>query len=602
MEHIAKIAQHPGAGFGCECEFFVMKSFISVITALLGNRSSRSNLKTLLRLLSILFALVTIYSVVFHLLMEREGQHFSWITGLYWTLTVMTTLGFGDITFHGDAGRLFSILVLGTGVMFLLVILPFTFIEFFYTPWMKAQASARTPRELPEDTRNHVIFTSHDPVTVALIPMLNKYGHPHVVLCPTIAEALELYEKGVSCAVGDLDDPDTYRRLRLPQAAMLVATRSDVINTNITFTARELAEDVPIIATASSDSARDMLELAGATLVLRLEQMMGHALARRVIGKDCAAHVIGETSGLQIAEANAADTELEGVTLANSQIRHRTGVSVIGVWDHGHLRTVEPETVITRQSVLVLAGTAEQIATYNATFGRSHAGKSHVVIVGGGRVGRITSRTLMESGLSTTIIEKVAERVADHPEAIIGDATRIEILKAARAREADTIIITPHDDDVNISLTIFFNRLRANLQIIVRCSLERNVQTLHRAGADLVLSSASMGANMIFNRIRKSDNLLLAEGVCVFPSPVPDKMANRRLADCAVRKETGCTIIAVDHDGVRTVNPEPDLVLPAGGTLLLTGTLEAEEKFLKNFKPDLAPDALRRSWRQKNKA
>jgi Trk K+ transport system NAD-binding subunit len=304
---------------------------------------------------------------------------------------------------------------------------------------------------------------------------------------------------------------------------------------------------------------------------------------------------------LQIAEANAARTELEGVTLANSQIRSRTGVSVIGVWDHGHLGTVEPETVITRQSVLVLAGTAEQIAVYNSTFGRSQPGKSHVIIVGGGRVGRITSRTLMESGLSTTIIEKVAGRVVDHPEALIGDATRIEILKAARAREADTIIITPHDDDVNISLTIFFNRLRANLQIIARCTLERNVRTLHRAGADLVLSSASMGANMIFNRIRGSDNLLLAEGVCVFPSPVPDKMANRRLADCAVRKETGCTIIAVDHDGVRTINPEPDMVLPAGGTLLLTGTLEAEEKFLKNFKPDLASDALRRRWRQKDK-
>lgn len=271
------------------------------------------------------------------------------------------------------------------------------------------------------------------------------------------------------------------------------------------------------------------------------------------------------------------------------------------MWDHGHLGTVEPETVITRQSVLVLAGTAEQIAVYNSTFGRSQPGKSHVIIVGGGRVGRITSRTLMESGLSTTIIEKVAGRVVDHPEALIGDATRIEILKAARAREADTIIITPHDDDVNISLTIFFNRLRANLQIIARCTLERNVRTLHRAGADLVLSSASMGANMIFNRIRGSDNLLLAEGVCVFPSPVPDKMANRRLADCAVRKETGCTIIAVDHDGVRTINPEPDMVLPAGGTLLLTGTLEAEEKFLKNFKPDLASDALRRRWRQKDK-
>ncbi len=563
-----------------------MKSLIAVVYAFLGNRSSRSNLKTLLRLLAVLFALIIVYSVLFHFLMAREGQEYSWLTGLYWTLTVMSTLGFGDITFQGDLGRMFSILVLVTGVMFLLVILPFTFIEFFYAPWMHAQAEARTPRQLPEKTKNHVIFTCHDPITSALIPLLEKYGHPFVVLSQNNAEALELYEQGIPVAGGALDDPETYRKMRLANAAMLVATRSDVINTNITFTAREMAENVLIVASASTDSARDVLELAGATLVLRLEQTMGMALARRVIGRDCAAHIIGETNGLQIAEANAAETELEGLTLAQSGIRHRTGVSVIGVWDHGHLKSVEANTLIKRQTVLVLAGTKEQMSAYNATFKRKVCEQSHVVIIGGGRVGRITSHSLREAGLSTTIIEKIPERVVNHPEAIIGDATKIEILKLARAREADSIIITTHDDDVNISLTIFFRRLRENLQIITRCTLDRNVQTLHRAGADLVLSSASMGANTIFNMIRHSDNLLLAEGVFVFPAPVPDKMKGRKLADCAVRSETGCTIIAVEQDGVRNVNPHPDLILPESGNLLLIGTLDAEEKFLKEFLTD----------------
>ncbi|RYD32489.1 MAG: two pore domain potassium channel family protein, partial [Verrucomicrobiaceae bacterium] len=168
-----------------------MKSLVAVIAAFMGNRSSRSNFKTLLRLISLLLFLVVLYSVIFHLLMEREGQHFSWITGVYWTLTVMTTLGFGDITFHGDVGRFFSIVVLMTGVMFLLVILPFTFIEFFYAPWMKAQASARTPRQLPPETRDHVIFTDHDPISRALIPMLEKYGHSYVVLSQNMVEGLE---------------------------------------------------------------------------------------------------------------------------------------------------------------------------------------------------------------------------------------------------------------------------------------------------------------------------------------------------------------------------------------------------------------------------
>jgi hypothetical protein len=64
--------------------------------------------------------------------MESEGKEYSWITGFYWTLTVMTTLGFGDITFTTDLGKIFSIVVLLSGVIFLLVLLPFTFIQFFF--------------------------------------------------------------------------------------------------------------------------------------------------------------------------------------------------------------------------------------------------------------------------------------------------------------------------------------------------------------------------------------------------------------------------------------------------------------------------------------
>lgn len=571
-----------------------MKSLAAVIAAFLGNRSSKSNFKTLLRLLLVLISMVTVYSVVFHGLMEREGQQHSWITGLYWTLTVMTTLGFGDITFHSDAGRLFSIVVMVTGVMFLLVILPFTFIQFFYEPWMRAQAAARTPKELPPETKDHVLFTCHDPITAALIPMLEKYGHSYAVLTPHVSEAMEYYEQGIKTAVGELDDPETYTRVRLPRAAVLVATRSDVLNTNITFTAREVCENTPIVASATTDASRDMLELAGATVVVRIEQVMAQALARRVIGNDAAAHLIGNAGGLMIAEASVAGTRLVGVTIAASGIRHETGLNVIGVWDHGKLKSVGPETVIEKHTVLVLAGTEDQITSYNSVYRRECRDRSKILIIGGGRVGRITSRLLVEAGLSATIIEKLPERVKDFPNAVIGDATNIETLRAAHAREAGTVIVTTHDDDLNISLTILFRRLRQSLQIISRCTLERNVRTLHRAGADLVLSSATMGANTIFNLVRKDDNLLLAEGVLVFPSPVPPLLAGRRLADCKIRTETGCTVIAVETDGHRDVNPAPDVVLPEGGNLLLIGTLEAEEKFLREYKPDFSPRRKRR--------
>lgn len=569
-----------------------MKGLISVIASIMGDRASRSNLRALLNLLLVLVGLITVFSVVFHVLMVMEGQKHSWITGFYWTCTVMTTLGFGDITFAGDAGRLFSVVVLVTGVIFLLVLLPFTFIEFFYSPWIRAQAMAKAPRELPAGTRNHVLLTCYDAVASSLIPVLEKYGHSYMVLCPTVAEALQLDERGIRAGVGELDDPETYRKMRIEQAAMLVTTRGDMVNASVTFTARELAPSLPIVASAQTHASRDVLELAGATHVLQLEEIMGNTLARRVSIRDSDAHIIGNLDGLLIAEASAAGTSLVGESLASSKIRARTGISVIGTWNRGALQPAEAQQPITDQTLFFVAGTQGQLDDFNATFTSETAEKPRVLIIGGGKVGRATYRALRELDIcATTIIEKSAERVQSIPEAVIGDATEMEVLKRAGARSATTLIITTHDDDTNVALTIFFRRLRSNWQILTRSTLDRNVSTLLRAGADLVLSYASMGANTILNVLRGSDYLLLAEGVNVFPVSIPAAMAGRKLCDLDLRSLTGCTVIAVEERERRVVNPPADYQLPDSGRMFLIGTIAAEDQFLRTFTPKAARDA-----------
>ncbi|MBN1446414.1 MAG: two pore domain potassium channel family protein [Bacteroidetes bacterium] len=119
-----------------------MKFLPSQLAFFLQSRTTRRNIRALSRFLLTLVALVVSYSVLFHYLMEAEGRSHSWITGFYWTLTVMSTLGFGDITFHSDVGRLFSMFVLLSGIILLLILLPFTFIQFFYAPWLEARSRA----------------------------------------------------------------------------------------------------------------------------------------------------------------------------------------------------------------------------------------------------------------------------------------------------------------------------------------------------------------------------------------------------------------------------------------------------------------------------
>jgi hypothetical protein len=83
----------------------------------MGQGAHRPRARAFAKYVVMLVSVVLLYGWLFHIIMAREGQEHSWFTGVYWALTVMSTLGFGDITFTSDLGRAFSSFVLVTGTL-----------------------------------------------------------------------------------------------------------------------------------------------------------------------------------------------------------------------------------------------------------------------------------------------------------------------------------------------------------------------------------------------------------------------------------------------------------------------------------------------------
>jgi len=556
-----------------------MKLILSEITHLITKKQER-NIWILMKFFIALMAMVTVYSILFHFLMIFENREFSWVTGFYWTLTVMSTLGFGDITFATDLGKVFSIIVLISGIVFLLTMLPFTFIQFFYLPWLEAQARARAPRELPEGTKGHVILTSYDPVTINLAEKFHQYHHEYVIVVEDVQQALELQDLDFRVAVGELDDPQTYRRLKAEDAALVVANINDMMNTNIAFTIREISPKVPIVSSADLDDSVDILELAGSTYVFQFTKMLGQSLARRVLGTTTRANVIGKIESLLIAEAPAMRTPLVGKTLLQSQLRNTIGINVVGVWDRGQFNIPTPQTLINSTTVLLLAGSSDQFNEYDEKFGRDKKYQDPVLILGGGRVGRAAGDALMERNTEYRIIEKKQKLIEDE-RYIYGSAADINTLMQAGIKKAPSIIITTHDDPTNIYLTIYCRRLCPDVQIISRANLERNISKLHTAGADLVMSYASMAANTILGLLKPDQLLMLAEGLSIFRVVVPSSYVGKSLAESQIRTQTGCNVIAIRDGRTTSINPGPSYRLNKNNELILIGSEEAESRFCK---------------------
>ncbi|MHB8997138.1 MAG: potassium channel family protein [Armatimonadota bacterium] len=568
-----------------------MKAFPAQLAFMIGSTPARRNVGRLLRLVAVLAALLVVYSVLFHYLMAYEGRsgEFSWFTGFYWTMTVMSTLGFGDITFHTDLGRAFAMVVLTTGLVSLLIIFPFTFIQFFWAPWLEAQRTAQAPRQLPKNMRGHVIITAHEPVSEALMRKLVQHNIPHVMLVPTVSQALELHDQGHHIMVGEPDSPDAYHRARAQDAAMVAATGEDEVNTNIAFTVREISETVPIVTVASRAPSVDILELAGSDHVLLLGEMLGQALARRAAAGDAVVHTVGSFGELCIAELLVSHTPLAGLKIRQSRLREQYGVTVAGMWDRGRYHSAGPDEVLGENVVAILVGSEGQLAALNADLMRDHqtAPAGLVLVIGGGRVGKAAAALLQQRGAPYRVVDRDPANIPpDDEHYVLGDASELSTLQRAGLMQALTVIITTQHDDTNIYLTIYCRRLRPDMQIISRATHERNIDTLHRAGADFVMSYASLGADTIFNYLSGGDVLMVTEGLNLVRVPTPKALIGRSIADSEIRSRTGCSVVALMREGTTTVSPPPDTVLDAKTELVLIGRAESEGVFVKCFGSD----------------
>ena len=423
-------------------------------------RFARANLGALFKYFAFLVALVTVYAVLFHVIkLSVENEPHSWITGFYWTLVVMTTLGFGDITFTSDIGRVFSIIVLLSGVVFLRVMLPFLFIRLFYAPWLEARVRLRAPREVHETLNGHVIIAEYDAIAAGLAERLTAEGIPYVVIEPDPNRAGQLFGDRIWVLAGENDSRLTYERASAAKARLVLANCEDTTNTNITLTVREVAPDVPIAAIVEEQDSVDILRLSGATTVLALKHQLGDYLANRVDAGRREAHVVGEFRQLQIAELPARDTPYVGKSVRQTHLRQQTGLSLVGFWERGKLRPAYPDTLISADNVLVVAGTAAQVAALNALLPDEDDQSAPVLLIGAGKVGHAAARALKRKGLTVHAIDRTATALAtladEVDEVFAGDAADRDLLDRAGILKARSVLLTTNDDAVNIYLAVY---------------------------------------------------------------------------------------------------------------------------------------------------
>jgi monovalent cation:H+ antiporter-2, CPA2 family len=250
----------------------------------------------------------------------------------------------------------------------------------------------------------------------------------------------------------------------------------------------------------------------------------------------------------------------------------------------------------------------EPFQTINLPTGGLH---DHVVIIGGGRVGRFTAQFLQRLTLPAVLIELDYRRFDQARAAgigvVFGDATQEVVLEAAHVSRARLVLVTVPIISVTETIIDQLRRINPKLRIVARAEGAEQLRHLQARGlAEVVQPELEAGLEMVRQSLLHMDygvtevhrvstqlrqemyaplfgddsdyQRLVQLGVAgqlfdfVWVEVSPGSaMVGRCIADLALRSRTGATVVGIMRDGQMIPNPEPTEPIAACDLLAIAG-------------------------------
>jgi len=529
--------------------------------------------RRVVRYLAGLVVVVVAYTVVYMVLMAvLEGEPVSFTKALLAVVESFTTTGYGEDAqqWTTPGTQLFAVLVQATGVSLIFLALPV-----FLAPWIEERFSTTAPTSV-EDLSAHVVIAGYSPRAEALIDELAPREIPYVVIEPDREAAADLHETGTTVIHGDPESEGALADAHTATARAVVADVDDETNAAIALTADGVCDSsTPVVTLADDDDVVEYHRLAGADRVFTPRRLIGESLA----GKVTAGLSPEVDEGIEIAEGFdvvefpvQSGCEIAGRTVAESNVRERTGANVIGAWFRGEfVSPPSPDAYIDEHTILLVAGHEDQLERLKAlTLSEQRRRRRGRVVVGGyGMVGAIVREAIEDADIPVATVDRDDRPGVD----VVGDVTEEDTLIEAGLEEASTLILALGNDTLTIFATLVARELAPDVEIVARAEATESVGKVYRAGADYVLSLATVSGRMLASSILDEEVLSIDKQVEVIRTAAGG-LAGSSLEEADVRARTGVTVVAVERGGSVVTDLDPSFGIEPGDDLVVAGTDE----------------------------
>ncbi len=320
--------------------------------------------KRIIYSIGIVVAVVVAGTVGYHLI---EG--WEWFDGLYMTVITLATIGYGETHPLTHNGRIFTMLLIGIGVVifgFLISsitqVLLETELEFFLGR-----------RKLFKDIsklKDHYIICGAGRVGSRVIEELRKKQADFIVIERDQQVAQQILMRGDLVLIGDATDETVLEGAHLREArALISAASTDAENVYIVLTARGINPNIYIVARAFDEAAERQLMRAGANKVVSPVIIGSHRMAQAALSPAVADFLelttMTESLDLNFEQVRISpDSPLDGRRLADSGILAQHEAMIVAITGHEGKMVFNPDggQVLRSGDLLIAIGTQAGLA------------------------------------------------------------------------------------------------------------------------------------------------------------------------------------------------------------------------------------------------
>ena len=294
------------------------------------------------------------------------GSDWTLLDSLYMTIITLASVGYGEVHVLDNYGKIWSILLIifgvtGIGALFRTINEEFIQSKRFWKKKMKKTISK---------LRNHHIICGYGRMGAVIAKELKEKKQNFLIIENNEKKVEEIIDKGMLCLQGDATSDDTLLSANIDKASgVAVVLDTDQDNLFVTMTIKTKYPDIFLLSRCAKEDNQSKLIRAGANRVINPYISGGHRMAEILIKpqvEDSISVISPKNSkmNLTIDEISLSGVDkYDGVTIKESGIRDKYGVSVVGIMDDKGKSTINPSSdeLLSSNQTIILIGEVEKM-------------------------------------------------------------------------------------------------------------------------------------------------------------------------------------------------------------------------------------------------